>query len=266
MCGGGDNGTCKQCTGQACVNGACTGNCTPNTSCDDTNDCTSPDTCNSSGVCVGTPKASNSTCASNLYGLCQSGTCKCYQNVNPVACTSGSSCLNWSFESGTIEGWGRDPSGSGGGDTNITVSSTHVHTGTRALAVTMGIGAYSTNGSTGVSVTVPLCASSGTVNLAGYTFSAWVYFTVTEGSIPMNAANLLQGMTASTDTSTRGTSGYVAVSQSNLNQWMQLQGSINQASTANYLAVLGVGFALANPSSEGFSGTMYIDDVQLTPP
>ena len=45
-----------------------------------------------------------------------------------------------------------------------------------------------------------------------------------------------------------------------------MQGSINQSGTLNYLLSINVGFALADPSSEGFSGTMYIDDVQFTPP
>ena len=257
----------SQCQSGNCANGFCTpvGSCTPNTSCDDTNECTSADTCSSSGVCAGTAMPNNSTCTSNLYGSCQNGACACYQNAAPVACTSGPSCMNWGFESGATEGWAGDPAGAGG-VTNITVSSTRAHTGTQSLAVTMGIGAYSSKASPGISVAVPLCASSGTVNLAGYTFSAWVYFTVAAGTVPMNAANLLQGMTASADTPTRGTSGYLAVSQSNLNQWMEIRGTINQASNQNYLAILNVGFPMADPSSEGFSGTMYVDDIQLSPP
>jgi len=114
---------------------------------------------------------------------------------------------------------------------------------------------------------VPLCASTGTINLAGYSLSAWVYFTVTAGSIPMNAANLTQGFLSVRDTPTRGTvGGPVAVQQTNLNQWLHVDGSINQASAFNYLAEISVGFAIANSSSEGLSGTMYIDDVQITPP
>ena len=60
--------------------------------------------------------------------------------------------------------------------------------------MTLGIGAYSTNQRARRGGHVPLCASNGTVNLSGYRFSAWVYFTVTSGSIPMNAANLTQGI------------------------------------------------------------------------
>jgi len=172
----------------------------------------------------------------------------------------------WGFESNTAEGWAAD-SASPGGITNLTVSSTRARTGTRSLAVSMGIGAYSSDGTkTGIAVAVPLCASTGTVNLAGYTFSAWVNLAVTAGTVPANAANLLQGMFAARDTSTRGTSGIVALSQSNTNQWLEVRGTVNQASASNYLAILNVGFPMADLASEGFSGTLYIDDVQLSPP
>jgi hypothetical protein len=268
-CGGGANGSCRQCTGQACVNGGCTGSCSPSTSCDDQNECTGPDTCNSQGVCAGPPKAANSSCTKNYNGACQSGACQCYQNVNPSTCTTGPTCLYWGFESGTTEGWGMDPSGSGSGATNVSVSSTHVHTGSRALAITMDVGRYSSNhAESGASVAVPLCSSSGTVNLAGYKYSAWVYFTVTAGSVPANAANLVQGWLETSD-STRSSwtgSAAVAVSQSNLNQWLHVQGDVIQASSTNYLGGISVGFAMADYTSEGLSGTMYLDDVQFLSP
>ena len=153
------------------------------------------------------------------------------------------------------------------GVTNITVSSSRFHSGSRSLALTLGISAYSTNEARGAEVLVPLCASTGTVNLAGYTFSAWVYYTVTSGSIPMNAANLTQGMFHVRNAPTLGVAaGPVAVTQSNLNQWLHMQGSINQTNASNYMLEIDVGFPIADPASEGFAGTMYIDDVQLTPP
>jgi hypothetical protein len=134
----------------------------------------------------------------------------------------------------------------------------------------MGVGAYSSDGAqSGVSVAVPLCPSNGTINLAGYTFSAWVYFTVTNGSIPAYAANLVQGWLADPSTPTRGYftgSNSVMVSQSNLNQWMHVQGPVLQPSATNYLVGLSVGFAMADYNSDGFEGTMYIDDIQLSPP
>lgn len=175
--------------------------------------------------------------------------------------------MNWGFESGTAEGWGQDPASPGIGVTNITVSTSHFHSGTRSLAVSISIASFSTNDSRGASVTVPLCASSGTLNLAGFTMSAWMLLAVNQGTLPMNAANLAQGFTRSTDTPTSGEADTaVAFGQSNLNQWVHLQGSIIQASALNAQAGLSVEFPIADPNSEGFSGTWYIDDVQLIPP
>ena len=282
-------GTCNPSTGQ-CSAPTNAGNGTP---CSDGNACTQTDTCQS-GACTGsnpvscpapaachtagtcntgtgvcsTPNApDNSSCTSSLYGSCQTGACACYQGVSAASCTSGASCLNWGFESGTTEGWGVDPLNTSNGVTNITVSSSRFHSGSRSLALTLGISAYSTNEARGAEVQVPLCASTGTVNLAGYSFSAWVYYTVTSGSIPMNAANLTQGMFHVRNSPTLGVAdGPVAVSQSNLNQWLHMQGSINQTNASNYMLEINVGFPIADPASEGFAGTMYIDDVQLTPP
>ena len=116
-------------------------------------------------------------------------------------------------------------------------------------------------------MTVPLCASTGTLNLAGYTMSAWMLLAVSQGTLPMNAANLAQGFTRSADTPTSGEANTaVAFDQTNLNQWVHLQGSIIQASSLNGQAGLSIEFPIADPNSEGFSGTLYIDDVQLIPP
>lgn len=175
--------------------------------------------------------------------------------------------MNWGFESGTAEGWGLNPSSPTIGVTNITVSTSHAHTGTRSLAVSIGIAAFSLNDSRGASVTVPLCASTGTLNLAGYTMSAWVLFTVSQGSVPMNAANLVQGFTLTSDfMSASQANTAVAVQQSNLNQWLHFQGIINQGTPLNALAGISVEFPIADPNSEGLAGTMFIDDVQLIPP
>ncbi len=221
----------------------------------------------STGLCSTQNAADNSSCGTALRTTCQTGACQCYQGVSPASCTSGQSCLNWGFESGTAEGWGPDPTLPGVGVTNITVSTSHFHTGTRSLAVSIGIAAFSLNDSRGASVTVPLCASTDTVNLAGYTMSAWVLFTVSQGSVPMNAANLVQGFTLTPDLmSASQANTAVPVQQSTLNQWLHFQGIINQGTTLNALAGISVEFPIANPASEGLAGTMYIDDVQLIPP
>ena len=215
-----DGNACTQT--DTCQSGTCTGS-NPVT-CATPAACHTAGTCDSStGVCSTPNAADNTSCTSSLYGSCKSGSCSCYQGVSPVTCTTGASCMNWGFESGTAEGWGMDAMNPGLGVTNITVSSSHFHTGSRSLAVTIGIAAYSPNDSRGVSVAVPLCASSGTANLSGYTFSAWVYFTVTQGSMPMNAANLIQASVRST-TGFGDVAGYTPVSQSTINQWLQVQG------------------------------------------
>ncbi len=171
--------------------------------------------------------------------------------------------MNWGFESATVEGWAVDPSSTSSGVVNMSVSSTHAHTGTHSLAVSIAIAAYSSNDARGYSIIVPLCASGG-ANLAGYTFSAWVYFTVTAGTMPMNAANLIQAELFPSGAGSINTA--IAVSQSTTGQWLQLTGSIVVASgPANQVAVLAE-FPIADPNSEGFSGTMYLDDVQISPP
>jgi hypothetical protein len=147
------------------------------------------------------------------------------------------------------------------------VSTSHFHTGTHSLAVSIGIAAFSTNDSRGASVTVPLCVSNGTINLAGYTMSAWMLLSISQGTLPMNAANLSQGFLRGPDNSGTGdTDSFLAVGQSTLNVWQNLQGNIIQSSSSNAAVGINIEFPIANPSSEGFAGTLYIDDVQLIPP
>jgi hypothetical protein len=80
----------------------------------------------------------------------------------------------------------------------------------------------------------------------------------------MNAANLIQASVRST-TGFGDVAGYTPVSQSTINQWLQVQGDLTGA-TAGGEIVIYVDFPLASVSSEGFAGTMYVDDVQITPP
>ena len=271
MCGGGANNACKACSGMACVNGSCVGSCSPGTSCNDMNDCTSPDTCNSSGMCMGTAKAANSTCTSNLYGLCQSSACKCYQNVAPVSCTSGPSCMNWGFESGTTEGWIADTN-SDSAITNFTVSSSVAHSGTHSLAIPLAVGVWSNNDAAGASIHIPLCTGSGSANLGGFTFTAWVRFgPFVQGGpeFPMNAANLIQAQLSPIDM-VGGVSAQnpLAVNKSFINTWMQFGGSLDTINNAA-VATIYVQFPIPHPASssgDGFQATMYLDDIQISPP
>jgi hypothetical protein len=248
-----DGNACTQT--DTCQNGTCTGS--NAVACAAPSACHTAGTCNTStGICSTPNAADNSTCTSSLYGSCQSGSCACYQGASPVTCTTGASCMNWGFESGTAEGWQMDAALPGGGVTNITVSSTHVHSGSHSLAVTIAIAAWSTNDARFTSIAVPICPSSGTANLSGYTFSAWVYFTLTQGSIPMNAANLIQVNAAG---------AFTPVSQSTINQWLHVQGSFSSVAAGPQINMM-TDFPIADPNSEGFSGTMYLDDVQISPP
>jgi hypothetical protein len=93
-----------------------------------------------------------------------------------AATECGGGCTAWSFDSGSNEGWVADtdsgfPVNGGGatnGVTNVTTSTTTFHDGTRALAVPA-----LANGQV-VSVAVPVCRAGSTLNLAGFTLSAWV--------------------------------------------------------------------------------------------
>lgn len=46
------------------------------------------------GCSAHTNAPNNTSCASNLYGSCQSGTSACEQGVSPVAYSSGASCID----------------------------------------------------------------------------------------------------------------------------------------------------------------------------
>jgi hypothetical protein len=177
--------------------------------------------------------------------------------------------LTWGFESNTTEGWQTDTTW-GGGVTNVIVSSSEHHTGSYSLAVVMGLGSYSISGQqNGASVLVAICKPGGTVNLAGYTFSAWVKFTVRQGAVTQYRANLVQAYLEDSGAARATTYGdspnQVAVSSTNLNTWLHVKGVVSQPSTANDVVGLSVGFTFADYSSEGIDGTMYIDDIQLTP-
>jgi len=82
----------------------------------------------------------------------------------------------------------------------------------------------------------------------------------------MNAANLIQGIFYTKDTSGFTLDNAIAVSQSTTNQWLHLQGNVTQSDSLTYQLALTAGFAIASQTSEGFAGTMYIDDVQISPP
>jgi len=289
---GGAGGTAGGAGGTAGGAGGACAHATDGTACSDGDMCTRVDTCQS-GVCVGsgpvscgnpttchtqgscdsttglcsTPTAPDNTlCNTALYGSCHSGNCGCYGGASPISCGGGPSCMNWGFESNTIEGWGIDPQNGTDGVTGVTVSSARSHSGAHSLAVAIAIAKYAQDGSRGFSIAVPLCPG-GTVSLANYTVSFWVNFTVSQGTMPMNAANLIAPYFEVFDSSSEnGTNTYIPVSNATTNQWLHFQATINESDPLNNYAVVSVGFPIADPTTEGFTGTMYLDDFQLTPP
>jgi hypothetical protein len=177
--------------------------------------------------------------------------------------------MYWGFESGTTEGWANDTA-TGGGVVSITASTAQSHSGTSSLAVTVGLGMYSVGGSySGASVRVPLCKISGTVNLANYTFTAWVRFSLTRGAVTQYAANHVSAWLEDSSAARNSTYGsppnQVTVSQANLNTWMKISGPVVQPSTANDTFGIVVGMTFADYATEGYDGVMYIDDVQISP-
>jgi len=103
--------------------------------------------------------------------------------------------------------------------------------------------------------------------MSGYTATAWVSFSpLVQGAFPMNAANLIQGFfyTPAMDTGSTVTNP-IAVNSTFVNTWMQFGGSIDPITNAAYLSIY-VQFPIPQNSNEGFQATMYLDDIQITPP
>jgi len=176
--------------------------------------------------------------------------------------------MNWGFESGTTEGWVADTNSSSA-ITNFTVSSSVAHTGTHSLAIPLAVGVWSSNDAAGASIHIPLCAGSGSANLSGYTFTGWVQFgPLIQGTdFPMNAANLIQA-TLYPPNMVGGTfvQNPIGVNKTFIGKWMQFGGATDPISNAGY-ATIYVQFPIPHPATEdGFQATMYLDDIQISPP
>jgi hypothetical protein len=172
----------------------------------------------------------------------------------PVTCGGG--CGTWSFESGTIEGWAADtdpyfPVNGGGtnnGVTNVTITTSRTHDGSRALAVPA-----LANGQV-VSVAVPVCLDGNTVNVAGFTVSAWVYLTGTDLStysfIFFDAWGASENVGNPVLTGTKITT---------MNTWYHLTTTFASTIDADHVAIR------LNPEVS-WTGTMYIDSVTIAGP
>jgi hypothetical protein len=180
-------------------------------------------------------------------------------------------CLSWGFETGTTdtEGWVKDnrpPSIIGNNFvTNITVSS-HSHSGTGALAVSITVGLPAEQTTHFIYVRVPLCPSGSSVNLAGFTFSAQAWFRTTSGALPGNAANFLQVYDDSTSYLEFPVGGNISVENPNTNPpqpgaWVPIRQLLGENAT-----FVGITIQFPVTPSDSWSGVMFLDDIQITPP
>lgn len=212
------------------------------------------------GSCVDLQSdASKCGSCSNVCGAneaCNSGKCRCSGYTFPETCGGG--CGTFAFESGTPEGWFADTDpgfpvngGDNNGTTNVTTTSiaAHVHDGGNALAVP-GL----TDGSTVVSVAVPVCRQGASVNMAGFTLSAWVYLTGTDLS-SLSFLFFDAWGPSGVFSSPVLTGDKITV----LNTWYQLSATFASTIQADHVAIR------LNPNA-AWTGTMYIDSVSITGP
>jgi len=202
----------------------------------------------SCGTCVN-PAADNSNCGGcgtkcGVEQTCTTTGCACKGYTFPASCGG---CGTWNWDSGTTdtEGWGAP---SGGAD-NVTVSTSEHHDGSGSLAVHINA-LVSTDTSGGGSVTLSrLCASSGPLNAAGYTASAWIKF-VTSATSP----GLYPFITFSGALIDTGPQGVV------YNTWFQV--TVGTNFQFGSLTNLEISYSVVG----GFVGTMYIDSLTLSGP
>jgi len=263
-----------------CVAATCDGNSfTPKSVCDGSGACTEPDSrtcangCATGGSAACAADCTPTSCASGSYCDDASGNClplldtgaSCSADtecasascIARVCCADvsacGGGCTSWSFDSRTTEGWVADTDPgfpvNGGGTTNgVTTSTTTAHDGGAALAVP-----GTANGQI-VSVTVPICRSGSTQNLAGFTLSAWVRLTGT--ALSPDSFVFFDAWSASGSVDNPVLTGDSIVV---LDTWYHLSTTFSSTIDADHVAIR------LNPEMS-WSGTMYIDSVTLTGP
>jgi hypothetical protein len=138
--------------------------------------------------------------------------------------------------------------GATNGVTNVTTSTTTFHDGPRALAVPA-----LANGQI-VSVATPICRPGSTLNLAGFTMSAWVRLTGT--ALSHYSFVFFDAWSAS------GSVGNPVLTGDNimtLDTWYHLTTTFSAAVDADHVAIR------LNPEGS-WTGTLYIDSVTITGP
>jgi len=211
------------------------------------------------GSCVATQSDNNNcgTCGTKCgpNTSCQSGGCACKGgSTNTLMCGT---CGLWAFDSGTAEGWVQDtnPASPVNGGANSAVqlvanSTNNKQAGAGSLAVKVLVPI--TMSSEVVSIAVPICGNT-TMNLAGTTMSAWLYFDgpafTVEPWVIFDAWGPNSDLAHAVEV---GTSIPVMT-------WHQVSVAFDAMVNANHVAIQ----LLTN---EGWNGTMYVDGVTLTPP
>jgi hypothetical protein len=253
------NGNCLATVGNglSCqANGQCqSGNCSKN---------------GTAGLCCATGYSNCGTCVNEQTDSNNCGSCNNKCGANRTCQTGGCVCVgysltcggcgSWSFESGTAENWvvGSEPFADPtlNASQSASASTAIVHDGSYSLAVPMTI---DFNPKNYASVAVPLCPS-GSVNLNGYTMSAWIYFAgppmtyvqyATLGfwawgpSVSDTTDFLVKPMLVNTDLP--------------VGQWLNYFGTFQSSVLADHIGIL------LTPGA-GWTGTMYVDSVSLTHP
>jgi hypothetical protein len=156
-----------------------------------------------------------------------------------------------------VEGWVKDTDPnwpvSGGANnavTNITNTTAKAHDGTHALAVSI-----ISNG-TPIFVTVPFCQGS-QVNLAGYKMSAWLYLT-TGGANDLTTEAIYVQFATWSQMSGNQTGPVKTLDRSLLNTWFKVETTFSSSDPADHVSI--------RFGPDSFSGTMYIDTVEITSP
>jgi len=272
-------GECADCTQSSCTgntycggSGACVNKKGNNSSCDGDVECQS-DNCSvdsGDGMCCASDRdncggscVDQSTDESNCGACdnecdhdhtCTGGSCACDGYTLPSSCGG---CGMWTFESASPEGWVVDDenpkfSGDWNGVSNVVQSQTQKNTGSYSVAAS-----FLTDFDTGqISVMTHLCsASGGDMNIGGFTLSFWARYT---GVGDLNVYSFLW-VDAWGDTEDVNTPALFGVNQFPKDTWVFADVTFTQPMDAHTIAIrLG--------ADVNFTGTLYLDDIQLTGP
>ena len=211
-------------------------------------------------VCVDASSDNNNcgscgnTCGANRH--CQGGGCACDYTM-PAAC--GSTCGSWNFESGSTEGWddmltpGQEAFMMTNGAGNPSVNSAHPAGGSSysmAVPITLTNGGAAWCGVVGVQ----LCVEGQATNLAGYSIAGSLYVTGSSMNFDANASVLAWGPPTDMGFETL----YILEQGLQLNTWYHFNFTLSESRPIDHIGIM-----LDPAVVDGWSGTMYIDNVRF---